>query len=106
MPNHLFALVAPAVLLIGIIAVYIYIVRHPLPPVPTSLPIARISLFSFRAEYMEYCEECYNADEIPWPFKQWFETVYHYDMVDELPTGATIIYSTGTRMVCQNTNWN
>lgn len=46
------------------------------------------SLFSFRSEYAEYCMECIDAGEVPVSFKHWFETAYHYDMIDEMPTGS------------------
>lgn len=44
-------------------------------------------MFKLRAEYLEYCQDCEADNEKPWSFRNWFETVYHYDMADELPTG-------------------
>lgn len=44
-------------------------------------------LVKFRPEYLEYCEECHNAGEIPVSFRVWFETAYYYDMRDLMPTG-------------------
>ena len=44
-------------------------------------------LDSLNEEYAEYCEECLNANETPWSFAQWFETVYYYEMRNLMPTG-------------------
>lgn len=43
--------------------------------------------FILRKEYSDYCLDCVDVQEQPWPFDQWFETVYHYEMADEIPTG-------------------
>jgi len=45
------------------------------------------SLFSFRAEYREYTIDCIKANEQPCSFRSWFETAYHYEMADQIPTG-------------------
>jgi len=43
------------------------------------------NLFACRSEWRTYCADCLADGEMPWGFKQWFETTYHYDMADEMP---------------------
>ncbi len=48
-----------------------------------------VSIFTLRDQYREYLSEGPNMgieEEFP-TFRQWFETVYHYEMADEMPTG-------------------
>ena len=45
------------------------------------------SIFSLRLEYWEYYNDCLKDGEKPAGFRDWFETAYHYDMADEMPTG-------------------
>lgn len=43
------------------------------------------NIFSLRAEYLEYLGECAEAGEQPWRFKDWFLTVFHYEIADNSP---------------------
>lgn len=45
-----------------------------------------LNIFSTRAEYREYVQACQDDFENPWSFREWFETYYYYDMVDQMPT--------------------
>lgn len=50
------------------------------------------NLFASRSDYRDYCEACVNDMEIPWSFRDWFETYYYYEMMDELPMMAHFIH--------------
>lgn len=56
---------------------------------PAIAIIAMNPLFSLRDEYRDYLADGPNMGiEVEYPtFRQWFETVYHYEMADEMPTG-------------------
>lgn len=47
----------------------------------------KTNLFSFRSEWRDYCVDCWSCGEMPWGFKDWFETVHHYEMADDMPSG-------------------
>lgn len=43
------------------------------------------NIFSSRTEYREYVADCKLDMERAWPFRQWFETFFYYEMTDQLP---------------------
>lgn len=61
-------------------------------------------MFKLRNEYREYLADCREDNETPWPFRNWFETVYHYEMADELPTGSLGLFdgSFSSFKICLN----
>jgi hypothetical protein len=61
-------------------------------------------MFHLRTEYSEYIANCAADFETPWPFRDWFETVYHYEMGDNLPTSSLDLFdgSFGSFNVCLN----
>ncbi len=31
-----------------------------------------------RKEYRDYCNDCMDANEVPWPFRDWYWVSYEY----------------------------
>jgi hypothetical protein len=61
-------------------------------------------MFHLRTEYREYVLDCQQDNETAWPFRDWFETVYHYEMGDNLPTSSLNLFdgSFSSFNVCLN----
>lgn len=41
-------------------------------------------MFKLREEYRDYLEACRQDNTTPWNFRDWFETLFHYEIMDNL----------------------